>query len=314
VISLSIPRWSQLSAVRRVLLIGIAIGCLFLFAKEPGPEQHRLWNGIWNSGHLFLFSGFGFLCGERCLQTRAWSRFAALLIAAAVVGWLIELLQLATGRDYSLLDVAADTGGMAIGLLIGGYATLRKPLALFAVVTALSAAYAASQLLPIARAAIDAVAAEQAFPELANFVDGFAPTLQRDRFGVLRSTYTVVDGALQVDLQPAQYTGFILDDFPNDWRGRHVLRFDIINAGAHQHITCRIHDAAHERRGWAFNDRYNGGFELVPGANQLQIDLDVARHAPKEREMDLGDIRNFGCFVIDLTQPQTWLLQSIRLE
>lgn len=300
--------------VDRLVWFAVIVGSLLLFVHQPGPEQHRLWSLFWDCGHVFLFAGVGYLAGEHCLQQKPWTRFIALLLLAALIGWLIELLQLISGRDYSLRDVAADAIGMALGLLVGGRARLHPRRLWLALLWVMLAAGVAERFLPVARAAFDAVAAAHAFPELANFADGFAPSLQSDRFKSNHSSLKAVDGALRIELSRAPFTGFGLDDFPNDWFGWHGLSVAIANTGPAQAITCRIHDAAHERRGYAHSDRFNRRFVLLSGENRLRIDLAEVERAPRDRLLDLRNVRDFSCYAVDLKTPQVWLLRSITLE
>jgi len=285
-----------------------------LFVKEPGPEQHRLWREFWDLGHLFLFGGIGLFASERYLRQRPWPRFFGLLLATAFIGWIIEVIQGATGRDYSLEDVAADTLGMALGLLIGGFGTLSRSRWRFALLAFVLLCGVVVKVKPTVYAAIDAIAAERSFPVLADFA-GFAPNLQRDRFMTVSAWLKVDKDVLQVNLLPGKYPGFSLDDFPNDWRGWHVLVIDIVNpAPTALAFSCRIHDALHEARGNLFADRFNGRFILQPGENRLRIDLAAVEHAPAGRVMDMSDIRAPACFTIDLDHPRTLLLRSLVLE
>lgn len=300
-------------ALQRYALFAVAIGCVLLFVREPGPEHHRLWRQFWDSGHLWLFACAGYVIAKRWLRDRRWLRYGLYVALAALVGWLIELLQLAVNRDYSLHDIAADTAGIALGLLVGGWRDLRRPLALFVAAAVAVTIYAGVVLLPIARSAVDAIAAARVFPELANFSRPLAD-LQRERFGRLSSTFQVVDGTLQMNLQPAEYSGFYLDDFPNDWRGHRWLHVELDNPGAPGRMTCRLHDAAHEQRGYRLDDRYNGREQLEQGANHWRIDLDRVVHAPRERQLNLGEVRVFGCFFVDLPEPRTLLLRAVWLE
>lgn len=305
---------SRFTLLDRMVWLGVVVGSLLLFAYQPGPEQHRLWSLFWDCGHVFLFAGVGYLVSERGLQHKPWKRFVGLLLAAAFIGWIIEWLQLISGRDYSLHDVAADVIGMALGLLVGGRACLRPRWLWLGLMWLMLALGVVERFLPVARAAIDSVAAARAFPELANFANGFAPSLQQDRFKSSHSRLRVIDGALRIELLPAQYSGFGLDDFPNDWHGRRALIVDLVNTGPTQTITCRIHDAAHEHRGYEHLDRYNHPFVLMPGGNQLRIDLTEVEHAPRDRLLDLRNVRDFSCYAADRKTPQTWLLKSITLE
>jgi len=225
------------------------------------------------------------------------------------------LLQLAVGRDYSLVDVATDVIGMAAGLTIGAYDLLRGSRRLYVAVLLTLIAIMAVRVKPALYSAVDAVAAWQSFPVLADFEDGFMPGLQRDRFIAKTATFSVTTHALRIDLRPGKYPGFELDDFPNDWRGRHYLIIELDNPD-HVLLTvaCRINDAMHGRLGFELSDRFNRRFELAPGSNQLRIDLAEVERAPASRHMDMADIRSPMCFAIDLKQPRTLFLRSIRLE
>ena len=306
--------FKQQSPLRRLLWAGIAIGCVLLFVKEPGPEQHRLWQEFWDLGHLFLFGGVGLFASERYLRQRPWLSLFKLLLGTAFIGWIIEVIQGMTGRDYSLEDVAADTLGMALGLAIGGFRALSKPRWGYALLAILLLGGLAVKVKPTVYSAVDAIAAARQFPVLADF-SGFAPHLQRDRFTSISAWLKVDAGVLEVNLLPGDFPGFGLDDFPNDWRGWHVLVIDIVNpASAPLAITCRIHDAQHAARGNLFADRFNGRFILQPGENRLRIDLQAVEHAPAGRLLDMSEVRAPACFTHHLDRPQTLLLRSMVLE
>lgn len=151
------------------LWFGVAVGCVLLFVQEPGPEQHRLLQQIWDLGHLFLFGIVGFFVGECLPAGRPWRLFWGALLSAAMVGWLIELMQLMIRRDYSLDDVAGDTLGMACGLLLGGRPALSVRRGLLHVMFATALLGVALKLTPVLRSAVDVFAAWREFPVLADF-------------------------------------------------------------------------------------------------------------------------------------------------
>src|SRR5690606_7196324 len=206
----------------------------------------------------------------------------------AVIGWLIECMQLLIGRDYSLGDVAADTVGMGCGLLAGGRLRLRLQRRLFVAVAVLLLALAVLEMQSTFRSAVDAYFAWRSFPVLADVELGPLPSLQRERFGGGEASLQVESTALRVDLRAGKYPGFALDDFPNDWRGWRYLVFDLENPDTTPlPLRCRIHDAAHNHE---HVDRYNRRFTLIPGRQQLRIDLAEVAAAPRGRAMDIAGI------------------------
>ncbi len=297
--------------MRWALWLSLGIGCVFLFVQEPGPEQHRLVRQLWDLGHLALFGVIGFLVGEYLLS-RSWRDFLIALLSAAVVGWLIECMQLLIGRDYSLGDVAADTIGMGCGLLVGGRSQLWQRRRLFVAVSALFLVASVLQMKSTFRSALDAFFAWRTFPVLADFERGPLPSLQRDRFGAGEASLQLESSALRVDLRAGTYPGFVLDDFPNDWRGWRYLVFDLENPDITPlPLLCRIHDAAHNHE---HVDRYNRHFTLMPGRQQLRIDLAEVATAPRGRAMDMAAIRSPLCFTPQLRQPRSLRLYAVWLE
>jgi VanZ family protein len=297
--------------LRRALWLALIAGCALLFVHEPAASRHRLLLQSWNLGHLWLFGIIGFFVGERLAQL-SWRGFALALMAGALAGGAIELLQLAIGRDCSLDDVIADTIGMAAGLLLGARTSLRRHRALFGFATACVAVALAMQLWPVLRSAVDAYNAWREFPVLADFENGALPSLQRERFGGTSADLIPEEGALRVALRAGRYPGFSLDDFPRDWRGWHSLVVDLDNpSGTDLAVTCRIHDARHNQQ---YSDRFNRRLVLQPGRQQLRIDLAAVAVAPRGRAMDMSAIHFPMCFAIDLAQPRDLRIHAIRLE
>jgi len=297
--------------VRRLLWLSLGVGCVFLFVHEPGAGQHRLVRQLWDLGHLVLFGVIGYLVGEH-LRSKPWRDFLFALLVAAIIGWLIECMQLLIGRDYSLDDVVADIVGMGCGLLAGGRLRLCLQRRLFVTVAALLLALAALEMQSTFRSAVDAVNAWRSFPVLADFERGPLPSLQRERFGAGEASLQVESAALRVDLRAGKYPGFALNDFPNDWRGWRYLVFDLENPDTTPlPLRCRIHDATHNHEHF---DRYNRRFILMPGRQQLRIDLAEVATAPRGRAMDMTALRLPLCFTPQLQQPRSLRLYAMWLE
>lgn len=300
---------------RGVFYLALALATVLLFTVDPGSEVRRVWQEFWNLGHIFLFGGIGLLISLRMSARLSphffFRRVLLLLCAGAVIGWLVEVIQLYVGRDYSLADVADDVVGLYAGLLVGGWRMLKQRSR-----WQVGAAFALSISLlvyvgtPFIRAALDTWRSVQDFPVLADF----SSAVQRDRFWHGKNL-RVVDGALQVTLTTAQYSGFSFTDFPRDWRRYTTVQLDMENTSTQPlPLVCRIHDGEHERRGFEFNDRFNQEVLLQPGLTSVRFALEQVARVPSGRRMLLDDIRDLSCFTIRLPQPRQLLVRRIELK
>ena len=70
------------------------------------------------------------------------------------------------------------------------------------------------------------------------------------------------------------------------------------------HLQIRIDDKDHKLSGYAYADRFNASYDLLPGWNPIHINLDEVKNAPQSRKMDLQQIRRLSLFFI---QPAGWL-------
>lgn len=291
--------------------LALAVATVLLFTIDPGSEVRRVWHEFWNLGHIFLFGGAGLLIGTRLSPQHVFRNILLLLCAGAVIGWLVEIIQLHIGRDYSLIDVADDVVGLYAGLLVGGWQALKQRRR-WQVVQALllSVALLTYVGMPFMRAALDTWRSVRDFPVLVDF----SSDMQRDRFES-GSNLRVVDGALQVTLTTAQYSGFSLNDFPRNWLGYGQVQLTLENPSAQNlPLVCRIHDGEHEHRGYALNDRFNQQVVLQPGLNRVRFYLEQVARTSSGRHMQLDDIHNLSCFTIRLPAARQVLVRRIELE
>ena len=108
------------------------------------------------------------------------------------------------------------------------------------------------------------------------------------------------------------YPGFRIEEPFPDWRGYSALRFDIFSElPTSTFMSIRIDDAHHNR---TFEDRFNRRFAIVPGLNHIHVPMEDIRLAPKNREMDLSDIRRLLLFTVSPSQEFSLFVDSIRLE
>ncbi len=171
--------------------------------------------------------------------------------------------------------------------------------------------------LPLAEALCDEGIARGQFPLLADFETPF----EKDRWegnaraSVDRSVSRHGNASLRVEMDTSLYSGIALVYFPRNWNAYHFLLLEVFNPSSEAiSITCRIHDRQHEEGVQTYKDRFNEGFLLQQGWNELRIDLGKVARAPFGRVMDLGEIRAVGLFATKLSAPRTVFVDYVRLE
>lgn len=289
------------------------------FVDGPGDEAARSFKAFWDLGHIIVFALWSYLLlkGVKVLAGLKFLKQAALLLVFAVImGSLIELLQGRFHRTPSIEDVVRDIIGtlMALAFLAPQRVALSKNvLRSFQISTALLVIGA---LFPFAGAITDEYIARKSFPLLSNFESPFEMSRWECRPGCSIVKGVAPDGgnSLKVPLATTLYSGVSLRYFPRDWRGFSFLNFNIFNESNEPlKITCKIHDREHRVRGYKYNDRYNKSLTLTPGWNMVTIPLSDVASAPKERKMDLAEIRNVGFFVTRLKKEMNVYMDDLAL-
>jgi len=142
-----------------------------------------------------------------------------------------------------------------------------------------------------------------------------SPGMRRTMKGLLASIVLIVFlplGIALVDEGIARAQFPLLSDFETPFEKNRLEVFNPSPDGIQ--ITCRIHDRRHEEGEQLYEDRFNKGFLIHPGWNDLRIDLNEVATAPMGRMMDLGEIRAVGFFASRLPAPRIIFLDYVRLE
>lgn len=300
----------------------LLIGLPFFFIGGPGYHSLRSFQAIWDLGHI-LFFAIATIWILLLIRKRIdhWSFLRLVLTFSCGVllfGVLMEFLQmLSGGRTPDLMDVLRNQLGCLLAFACS--AQPKRPtdspcsLRMFRGVTLFLLLIT---LWPLARAAIDEHLASRQFPVLADFETPFEKHRWVNTQQFREETTIIRHGkkAMGVQLSTAKFSGAALFYFPGNWQGYSALHCSVYNPIETAFpLNFRINDVEHKQHGSEYADRFNKQVVLQPGWNDLVIDLDQARNAPKGRKMDMTHIEGFGFFVVQQEKPMEIIIDHIFL-
>jgi hypothetical protein len=173
------------------------------------------------------------------------------------------------------------------------------------------------QIFPVIIAITDDYIARRQFPELSSFETPFE--IQRwsggTDFRIDKKIKKTGKASMRVFLNTNKYSGVVLQYFPKNWEGYNYFQFAIFNPLSEDiSITCRIHDKKHTQQGQKYEDRFNRSFTIPKGWNTITVSLKDIKHAPKNRQMNMHEIRNIGFFSSSLPYQRIINIDDVKLS
>ena len=291
---------------------------VLLFVGGANDESSRLTKAIWDTGHLFLFSGLAWLLMDAAgLKTqKVLSQFLWLAVFVVLVGGGVEVLQLFVGRYCELMDVLFDALGALTGWLL--YLAWRKKITFLLQVSPLIVMSVLIVFGPVWLAYQDQSSMRDDFPVLADFENKneLARWELNDARILLQPSHVRHGGsALAVNFGMSEYPGIALHQMVSDWRNYRYLKLNVFNPQkSAARLSLKIYDHQHPHNDYAYRDRFNANYDLKPGWNALEVALEDVRQAPKGRQMNMADIVDISLFLQDQTQPVLLYLDYLRLS
>lgn len=289
----------------------------FLFVGGPDSQSHRVFQQIWDMGHIFLFATLTYIAMETVFFKRLSiiKSFLYLILLSLVLGLIIEVLQVFVGRNFEFKDLVSDILGTVIGFLIAVYFERRyifnKQLInlFFIVILCLVSS------LRLIIVLFDEVNIRHEFPIL---VDNSSLT-QLTRWDVFNASLSLTNEIpnhgnmlLSVFFLPGKYPDITLQHFMGDWTGYKYISFRLFNPKLKPlDIELKIYDQAHTQN--KYSDRFNMVIQLKNGWNEIKIPLIEVKNSPIKRKMDLSKIKSLSLFLNNLTQPVKLYLSPIEL-
>jgi len=245
-------------------------------------------------------------------------QWISILTITLFLGVSIEIMQYygTTTRTSSVGDVVRDLSGSLLVLVFGPLGIKIKPVGRRITMQLSVVVLMLVLLWPFTKSLIDEAISWYQFPLLSGFETPFE--IDRwgggDRLSVVSIRSISNSKLLKISLTTGKYSGVGLKDFKSNWTSARTLKISFYNPDKNPlRIICRIHDIKHSDGYEEYEDRYNRSFLLMPGWNQIVIDLGEVEESPSSRNMDMSHILRVGFFVVSLPAPRILYLDEVRL-
>ena len=295
------------------------IGSALLFSGGPDYYSSRSLKYSWDMGHVLYFALLTVLLSRWSLISRMhliW-QWGFILFITFLIGLSIELMQYGTNRTPDTGDILRDLTGSLLVLVFGPLGSKLKPAKQQFSLRLLVVLLTLVQLWPLTKSLVDEAIARNQFPLLS----GFETPFEIDRWEgagrlSVESITPISDGKImKLSLTTDKYSGAALKHFDGDWASARTLQISLYNPYTSSlQITCRIHDLQHTDGNEEYEDRFNRSYRLMPGWNQIEIDLNEVKESPSSRNMDMSRIRGLGIFVVSQPTSRTLYIDEVRLS
>jgi len=281
-----------------LVLLLIPVASLF-FIGGPDSVTAPFLRYAWNMGHIGFF----------LIATVAYSRYRPFtstlqvfyyLASVLILSFVIEGTQRVVGRSMSTMDIMRNLIGCALALWF-----VARPFLHISVISFLSFVLVID-LGGLTIAGYTDYLFQSRAPVIEDFESEFS--IARWDGNLVSSSEHVLTGQLsgKAIFIPGEYATMMLSPTLKNWSAYNSLELNIYNPQDQTvRINVRIHDKMHALSADQEHvDRFNRSYELTTGWNQLSIDLDDIKHAPKARLIDMTSIYALGLFMSNLETAQ----------
>jgi len=295
---------------------------VLLFTEHPFNESERTYKAFWNTGHLYFFAILIWLVLQHpALQHKSVFRLLAMSVLISLIsGGMIEVIQLAVGRDMDIGDVLLDVLGGLLGCLIillqtVAFKVWQKRLALLAVMLVLLLAY-----IPFLILVYDDYLIKNNFPVIADFES----TFEKSRwYGVNVQSLSIDDTTVRSG-EHSLKSEFALGEFPalelegftdDDWSEYQWFKLSLFNDQPEPvEVEIKVYDRQHQANNYRYSDRFNRVLRLQQGWNDFAVPVNEILNAPEGRRMDPTEIYEFSIFLYKPIKPLVLYVDDIYLS
>lgn len=304
----------------KLLIFRLVFLLLFFLFFIGGPDylSSRSFKSFWNLGHILFFLLFPLMMSSYKRFSNNYIKQCIFIITITIIlGSIIELLQSSFQRIPDANDLFRDIiGAMAyLFFLSPSRKTISKRILLL--MQSGTVVLIGLQIFPVIITLTDEYIARRQFPELSGFETPFE--IHRwsgdPDFIIDKKTKKTGKASMRVFLNTDKYSGVALRYFPKNWEGFSYFKFAIFNPSSEDiSITCRIHDKKHTEQDQRYEDRFNRSFSIPKGWNTITVSLKDIKHAPKNRLMNMHEIRNVGFFSSSLPYQRIINIDDVKLS
>lgn len=286
----------------------------FFFVGGPDASSSLLLKNIWNFGHIIFFAVLLLLI-QSFKPLVHWQQWILTTLVAIAVGSVIEFAQYFVGRNANVNDVIHNIFGVWLGLFWG-----QKPSRLIWPLRFVSVALVAPAMWLVIDSGLAHLSLQSQFPQLSSFESRYElQQLQANNAQVKIQQTQLLHShgahAAKITFGTHPYSSISLIGTYGDWSGYAALSMDLYNPDIEPlELMVKISDYSHDRGANNFDDRFNRRIVLVQGWNQLRIDLEDVRTAPRDRVMQMDAIGNVTIFAVRLLEPRDFYWDNIRLQ
>ncbi len=296
----------------------LVIGSVLLFIGGPDYYSSRSTRCFWDLGHILYFALLAYLLSRWTFVCRMslQGQWFSILAVTLVAGTMIEIMQYGTTRTPDTGDILRDLTGSLLVLVFGPAGLRLQSVWRRYFLRGMVIVLALFQLWPLTKSLIDEAIARRQFPLLSGFETPFEIERWKgdDRLSIESKLPASKSKLLRISLTTAEYSGASLRYFDGDWASARTLQISLYNPDLDPlPITCRIHDRQHAEGNQEFEDRFNRSYVLMPGWNQIEIDLAEVEKSPAKRKMDMRHIQGVMLFAVSLPVPRVLYLDEMRL-
>lgn len=241
--------------------------------------------------------------------------------ATALLGAVVELVQIPVGRDASWTDLRSDALGAGGFLALAAAFDARLRGRWLRICTAcLGVLLLVVHSLPLIGTAKAYARRAEIFPALAAFSAApdlyfVAPQWSRVRIARLPAQWIAAPGesALHVTFETGPYPGISFYEPSPDWSGYATLALDLINPTAESlTLVLRANDRQHDN---TYEDRFNRELTIAAGARSVvRIPISDIAAAPRARTMDLSHMTSFILFRTDHSRAAEMYVARVSLQ
>lgn len=304
-----------------ILSIAVTTAIMMFFQL---PSHSLLWRELQNSGHTLAFAGITLMLrlalSQKSLQkgSRSLLNLQAFVIAL-IIGIAIESIHFFTPRDASLGDIALNTLGSVIGLLISIVFTAPDKTLAWRAIPLVFAGLILSLCFRTPFKIWQALHYQkQQFPILQTFDSQLINTLTKPvyygKLNILPAPKKWLKNnskVLMVEFPQSIWPGAKISEPTPGWQDYDILRFDIFSEEKEAfYVILRINDKQHNNQ---HRDRYNRKLTIHPGLNEFFISIQAIENAPKNRLMDLDNIKQIIWYMHKPDKSYRFYLDNVQL-